>query len=146
MTARVAIVTGASRGIGAATATRLAREGLDVVVNYLSDRAGAEAVVEAIRGLGRRAMAVRADVSRPADVQAMVTRAVSELGGVDVLVNNAGTYERGTIDATSPEDWDRRLATNLSSCFYTSRAVVPIRSEKLRRMPPATASVPAASS
>jgi len=123
--ARVAIVTGASRGIGAATAMRLARDGVDVVVNYRSDRAGAKTIVEAIRGLGQQAIAVRADISRPADVQAMATRAVSELGGVDVLVNNAGTYERGTIDATSPEDWDRRLATNLSGCFYASRAVVP---------------------
>lgn len=122
---RVAIVTGASRGIGAATAVRLARDGVDVVVNYRSDRASAESVAKTIRAMGREVLIIRADVSRREHVDTLVRRAVSGLGGVDVLVNNAGIYERGQIGATRPADWERRIATNLSSCFYASKAVAP---------------------
>ena len=125
MVARVALVTGASRGIGAATAVRLAKDGLDVAVNAASHRAALERTAEAVRALGRRSAVVQADVARASEVDRMVTEAVGALGRLDVLVNNAGVYERSSIEETAPADWDRRLAVNLSSCFYAARAAVP---------------------
>ena len=125
MTTRVALVTGASRGIGAATAVRLAHDGFDVAVNYLSRKEGALRTVQAIEATGRKAIAVQADVSDPADARRMVSETVMGLGRLDVLVNNAGVYERAFFDDTKVEDWDRRLATNLSACFYTAKAAVP---------------------
>jgi 3-oxoacyl-[acyl-carrier protein] reductase len=125
MEARVALITGASRGIGAATAVRLARDGFDVAVNYGSRKEAALTTVNAIEKTGRKAIAVQADVSNVRDVRRMVSETVAGLGRLDVLVNNAGVYERAFLDDTSPEDWDRRLATNLSSCFYVAKAAVP---------------------
>lgn len=122
---RVALVTGASRGIGAATARRLARDGFDIAVNYRASQQDAEATVHDVERLGCRGVAVRADVSRFSEVRDLVARAVDRLGRLDVLVNNAGVYERRSLDETSPEDWDRRLAINLSSCFYAAKAAVP---------------------
>lgn len=125
MSDQVALVTGASRGIGAASAIRLAQDGFDVAVNYASRKEGALATVNAIEKAGRKAIAVQADVSHVADVRRMVSETVAELGRLDVLVNNAGVYERAFFDDTSIEDWDRRIATNLSSCFYAAKAAVP---------------------
>ena len=125
MADRVALVTGASRGIGAATAERLARDGFDVAVNYASRKDGAVRTVGAIDAVGRKAIAVRADVSQVLEVRRMVAETVAGLGRLDVLVNNAGVYERVLFDDTRPEDWDRRIATNLSSCFYAAKAAVP---------------------
>ncbi len=125
MSSQVALVTGASRGIGAATARRLAEDGFDVAVSYVSRREGAAKTVVAIEGLGRKAVAVQADVSQVHEVRRMVSETVAGLGRLDVLVNNAGIYERALFDDTSPEDWDRRIVTNLSSCFYAARAAVP---------------------
>ena len=125
MTTHVALVTGASRGIGAATALRLSEDGFDVAVNYASQKEGALAAVNAIEKRGRKAIAVQADVSKVPDVRRMVSETVAGLGRLDVLVNNAGVYERAFFDDTSTEDWDRRLATNLSSCFYAAKAAVP---------------------
>ena len=122
---RVALVTGASRGIGASTAIRLAKDGLDVAVHYRARREGAERVAEAVRREGRRALVVQADLARSQEVLALVDRVVHGLGRIDVLVNNAGVYERASLDGTSVEDWDRRVAVNLSSCFYAAKAVVP---------------------
>ncbi len=125
MASRVALVTGASRGIGAATAERLAQDGFAVAVNYVSRKEGALRTVNAIEATGGRAIAVQADVSRDAEVRRLVAETVAGLGRLDVLVNNAGVYERAIFDDTKPEDWDRRLATNLSSCFYAAKAAVP---------------------
>lgn len=122
---RVALVTGASRGIGAASALRLAEDGFDVAVNYASRKERALATVNAIAARGRRAVAVQADVGKVHEVRRMVSETVAGLDRLDVLVNNAGVYERAFFDDTSPEDWDRRLATNLSSCFYAAKAAVP---------------------
>ncbi len=125
MAPRVALVTGASRGIGAATAERLAQDGFAVAVNYVSSKEGALRTVNAIEAAGGTAIAVQADVSRDSEVRRLVAEAVAGLGRLDVLVNNAGVYERAFFDDTSPEDWDRRLATTLSSCFYAAKAAVP---------------------
>ncbi len=125
METHVALVTGGSRGIGAATALRLAKDGFDVAVNYASRKDGALTAVNAIEGRGRRAIAVQADVAKVTDVRRMVSETVAGLGRLDVLVNNAGVYERALFDETAPEDWDRRIATNLSSCFYAAKAAVP---------------------
>ncbi len=125
MTDPVALVTGASRGIGAATARRLAEDGFNVAVNYAQRKEGALATVNAIEGAGRKAIAIQADVAKAYEVRRMVSETVAGLRRLDVLVNNAGVYERALFDDTSPEDWDRRIATNLSSCFYAARAVVP---------------------
>ncbi len=125
MAERVALVTGASRGIGAATARRLAKDGFDVAVNYVSRAAQAEETVRTVEAQGRRALAVQADVSRVAEVESMVSEVLGRLGRIDVLVNNAGVYRRAFLDETSPDEWDRRIRINLSSCFYTTKAVVP---------------------
>jgi 3-oxoacyl-[acyl-carrier protein] reductase len=125
MEPHVALVTGASRGIGAATARTLAQDGFDVAVNYAERKEAALRIVNAVEQSGRRGIAVQADVSSTADVRRMVAETVTGLGRLDVLVNNAGVYQRGAFDDTTPEEWDRRLGINLSSCFYAAKAAVP---------------------
>ena len=120
---RRAIVTGASSGIGRATAVRLAREGADVCVNYYSDheQADAQGVVEEIAAAGRTGIAVRADVGSEPDVVAMVERTTAELGGVDLLVNNAGIEKQVPTLEMSLDDWERVLRTNLTGAFLCLR-------------------------
>ena len=120
---RRAIVTGASSGIGRATAIRLGQEGADVCVNYYSDREDADArsVVSEIAAAGRTGIAVRADVGDEADVVAMVSRAVAELGGVDLLVNNAGIEKQVPTLEMSLRDWEAVLRTNLTGAFLCLR-------------------------
>lgn len=125
MTNRVALVTGASRGIGAATAGRLAADGFDVAINYVSRPSDAEKVVREIEAIGRGVIAVRADIARYPEVVRMVSAVIDRFGRLDVLVNNAGVYERAFFDETTPEQWDRRMRINLSGCFYAAKAAVP---------------------
>ncbi len=125
LTGRVALVTGASRGIGKAVALALARAGADVAVNFQHREQEALEVVAAIHALGRRAMAVRADVSLGPCVDAMMRTVSDALGAVDVLVNNAGIAIFQDIDALTEEDFDRTIAVNLKSAFLCTRAVVP---------------------
>ncbi|MEV8427846.1 3-oxoacyl-ACP reductase family protein [Streptomyces chartreusis] len=119
---KVALVTGGSRGIGAATALRLAREGADVAVTYVHSKEAAEEVVRAIEALGRRAVALRADAGDADEAQAAVDRAAEVLGGLDVLVNNAGIGVLGPLEGLSLTDVDRVLAVNVRGVFLTSRA------------------------
>jgi 3-oxoacyl-[acyl-carrier protein] reductase len=123
--AKVALVTGAGRGIGRAVALRLARDGFDVGINYHRGREGAEEVRRTIEVLGRRAVMVRADVASRGEAEAMAHRVVEELGGINVLVNNAGIYHRTTVGELDLEAWSRTLAVNLSGAFHCSMAVLP---------------------
>ena len=120
-TQRAAIVTGASRGIGAAVAERLAHDGFAVAVNYASGAAAAEELVRKIEKAGGRAMAVRADVSDAAAVRTMFDDVEAKLGGVDVLVNNAGVMPLATIADTDDATFDRLIAINLRGTFNTLR-------------------------
>ena len=125
---RRAIVTGGSSGIGRATAERLGREGASVCVNHYSDHeAGdAAAVVAAVEASGGRAIAIQADVSREDDVRAMVERAAAELGGLDLLVNNAGIEKQVALLEMSLEEWNRVLATNLTGAFLCLREAAAV--------------------
>ncbi len=122
---RVALVTGASRGIGRAIAISLAEAGASVAVNYLSRAPEAEEVVDLIRALGRGAIAVAADVSRAGDVADLFGRARSELGPVEILVNNAGVGLVRTIDDLTEQDFDTTIAVNLKSAFLCTQAAIP---------------------
>jgi 3-oxoacyl-[acyl-carrier protein] reductase len=118
---KVAIVTGASRGIGTAIAERLAGDGFAVVVNYAQSARPAEELVRRIVESGGRASAFKADVSDPAAVRAMFEFAVKQFGGIDVLVNNAGILSQSTIADTSDSDFDRLIAINLKGTFNALR-------------------------
>jgi 3-oxoacyl-[acyl-carrier protein] reductase len=132
---RVALVTGASRGIGRAVAISLADAGAAVAVNYREKAADARDVAETIRKAGGRAMAIGADVSRAAEVTAMMLALEQELGPVDVLVNNAGIGLVRTVDDLTEEDFDRTIAVNLKSVFLCTQAVIPgMRARKWGRI------------
>jgi 3-oxoacyl-[acyl-carrier protein] reductase len=122
---RIALVTGASRGIGAAIALAFAREGATVAVNYHRREAQARDVTAKIEGQGGRARAVRADVSDAAQVRAMVDDVLAAYGRIDVLVNNAGILNAGPVAEMSDDVWDTMIATNLRSVFLCARAVLP---------------------
>lgn len=114
---KVSIVTGASRGIGAAIAQRLARDGFNVAVNYSSDAASAEALVRKIEHAGGRALAAKADVNDPAAVRRLFDSAEAAFGGVDVLVNNAGIMQLAKIADSDDALFDRQIAVNLKGTF-----------------------------
>ena len=119
---KIAIVTGASRGIGRAIAEMLAAEGATVVVNYQSNAEAAEAVVSAITAAGGRALAVRADVSDTAAAEGLIKAAIDAFGHIDIVVNNAGTTRDTLLLSMKEEQWDVVLATNLKSVFNVCKA------------------------
>ncbi len=123
---QVAIVTGASRGIGRATALALASEGANVVVNYASSSGAAEEVVKAITDAGGSAIALQADVSKLEQVDALVNNTVEKFGRVDVLVNNAGITRDALLLRMKPEDWQAVIDLNLTGVFLCTRAVSKI--------------------
>lgn len=127
---KVALVTGASRGIGRAVALKFAAEGAKVAVNYLTSEKEAHQVVQEIESRGGEALAVRADVASKADVVAMVERVLKEWGGVDILMNNAGLALDGPAEHMSEEDWDRVIDVNLKGTFLCTQAVVPSMRER----------------
>ncbi len=120
-TGKVAIVTGASRGIGAAIAGRLAHEGFAIVVNYAAGAADAEALVAKIESSGGKAISVQADVSDPAAVRGMFDAAQATLGRVDVLINNAGVMKLATVADADDALFDSQVAINLKGPFNTMR-------------------------
>ena len=121
---KTALVTGSSRGIGAATAALLARNGWAVCINYLEQREKAEALVQQLRSEGCVAMCVQADVSVRAQVDAMVRAAEEQLGHISLLVNNAGIARQQLFQDVDPETWHRILSVNLGGCFNCSQAVI----------------------
>ncbi|PRF72848.1 oxidoreductase [Burkholderia multivorans] len=117
-----ALVTGGSRGIGAAIAKRLAADGADVAITYEKSAERAQAVVAEIETLGRRAVAIQADSADPAAVRAAIDRAADTLGGLDILVNNAGIFRAGSLDALTLDDIDATLNVNVRAVIVASQA------------------------
>jgi len=120
---RVALVTGSSKGIGAAIAIEAAREGANFIINYCSDKAGARRVSREIESLGGAGLVVHGDVSLPKDVDSMVSAGIERFGKIDVLVNNAGISIWKPFLELSEDNWDRTLDVNLKSVFLCSQAV-----------------------
>ncbi|TMB46803.1 MAG: glucose 1-dehydrogenase [Deltaproteobacteria bacterium] len=123
---KTALVTGGGRGIGRGIALEFAREGADVAINYRRDREAAEKTAAEVRTLGRRVVVLQADVSDREAVEAMVAEAVGFLGGLDIVVANAGVAARvAPVAGVDPAEWRRVLATDLDGAFWTARAAVP---------------------
>jgi 3-oxoacyl-[acyl-carrier protein] reductase len=120
---KVAIVTGASKGIGASIASHLAAEGASMVVNYSSSKEGADRVVAEITGKGGRAVAVKANVARPAEIQRLVAEAKQAFGQIDILVNNAGIYEFASIAEITPEHFHKLFDLNVLGLILASQEV-----------------------
>ncbi|MDY3973825.1 3-oxoacyl-[acyl-carrier-protein] reductase [uncultured Veillonella sp.] len=123
---KVALVTGASRGIGRAIAIRMAQVGADVVVNYSGSEAAAQETVDAILALGRKAIKIKADVSNADEVAAMVDEAHKTFGHIDILVNNAGITRDGLLMRMKDADWDDVININLKSVYLVTKAVSKI--------------------
>ena len=121
---RVALVTGASRGIGAGIAVALATAGADVAVTYLDRTDAASAVCSEIRTIGRKAIAIQADVSISTEVRRMVAAVEKSLGGIDILVNNAAIAKPRQFEDIAEEEWDEILTVNLKSVFLVTQAVI----------------------
>ena len=124
LTGKVAVVTGASKGIGAAIAAALAAVGAAVVVNYASSKAGADAVVAKITKAGGKAIAVGGNVSKAADVKTIMDAAVKTFGRLDILVNNSGVYEFGAIEAVTEENFHRMFNVNVLGVLLATQAAV----------------------
>jgi len=122
---KTVVITGASRGIGRATAIAFAREGANVVVNYLKEKESADKVVAEIKKIGADAVAIQADVSKEEDVRGMIEQAVRRFGGVDVLVNNAGIVFDVPILEKTVEQWERTLRVNLIGTFLCTKYAAP---------------------
>ena len=125
LTGKVALVTGGGRGIGRAISLALARAGCDVAVNYRERRDDADSAVGEIEKLGRRAAALQADVSRGTDVMQLMRAAESQLGPIEILVNNAGKILIQSIEQMTEESWNDMITSNLTSCFLVTQAVLP---------------------
>jgi 3-oxoacyl-[acyl-carrier protein] reductase/pteridine reductase len=123
---QVALITGAAKRIGRSIALRLAADGADVIVNYASSKPEADALVTEIKSIGRRAIAVKADVSQRLDVQKLFSATENEVGRLDILVNNAGTFFPAKFEELTEEQWDHILNVNLKSQFLCAQSAAPI--------------------
>lgn len=122
---KVALVTGGSRGIGAAIAKQLAADGADIAITYVSSIKGAEQTLAAVKSLGRRATAVQADSADAAAVMKAVDTIAKDMGRLDILVNNAGIYDTKPIENFSIEDFDKIVAVNVRAVFAATKAAIP---------------------
>ncbi len=127
---QVAVVTGASRGLGRACALELAREGAAVVVNYFTSADLAEGVVSEITGAGGRAIAYKAHVGNPDEAKALIEKAIETYGQIDILVNNAGVNRDRTLKRLSVDEWNEVINTDLNSAFYCTSAAIPHMTER----------------
>jgi 3-oxoacyl-[acyl-carrier protein] reductase len=125
LSSKVALVTGASRGIGRAIAVALAQAGADIAINFLNRAEEAETAAQEVRRCGRHADVFQADVSTASDVQRLIRGIEEQFGGIDILVNNAGIANPRRIEDITEDDWDRTIAVNLKSCFLTTQAALP---------------------
>jgi NAD(P)-dependent dehydrogenase (short-subunit alcohol dehydrogenase family) len=123
---QVALVTGAAKRIGRSIALRLAADGADIIVNYLSSKPDAESLVREIVSTGRRAVAMRADVSRRPEVTQLFAEAENKFGRLDILVNNAGAFFPAKFEDLTDEQWDRIMNVNLKSQFLCAQAAAPV--------------------
>jgi 3-oxoacyl-[acyl-carrier protein] reductase len=121
---KTALVTGASKGIGASIAKHLAAEGASVVVNYSSDQAGADRVVSEITAAGGKAVAVKANVAEPAEIESLVAESAKAFGGIDILINNAGVYQFAALEEITPELFHRQFNINVLGLLLTTQAAV----------------------
>ena len=124
LTGKVAVITGASKGIGASIAEHFAAEGASVVVNYASSKSGADTVVANITGKGGKAIAVQGDVSKPEDIKKLFAETAKAYGKVDILVNNAGVYEFAPLDAITPEHFHKQFNLNVLGLLLTTQEAV----------------------
>lgn len=124
LTGKVAVVTGASKGIGASIAEHLAAAGASVVVNYSSSKTGGDAVVQRITDAGGKAIAVQANVAKPEDVLRLFSEAVAAYGKVDILVNNAGIYEFAPLESITPEHFHKQFDLNVLGLLLTTQEAV----------------------
>lgn len=124
LTGKVAVVTGASKGIGAGIATALAAEGASVVVNYASSKAGADKVVAGITAAGGKAVAIGGDVSKAADAKGIIDAAIKNYGRLDILVNNSGVYEFGPLEAVTEENFHKIFNINVLGAILVTQAAV----------------------
>jgi len=122
---RVALITGASSGIGYATALRMAEAGADIAVGYERKKQAAQVLAEHIHQMGRRAIMVRGDIGKPAEVLALVDRTEAELGPIDILVSNAGGGARKRLEELTLEEWDQTMNVNLRPTFLLAQRVTP---------------------
>ena len=121
---KVALVTGASKGIGAAIASELAARGASVAVNYASSKAGADKVVAAIEAAGGKAFAIQADVADPASIAPLIDAVAAQLGPIDILVNNAGIYEIADLDKVTPEHFHKQFNVNVLGLLLVTQAAI----------------------
>ena len=127
---KTALVTGASKGIGAAIAKHLAAAGASVVVNYASSKAGADKIVAEIAAAGGKAIAIQGDVSKPEDITRFVAETKKAVGHLDILVNNAGVYEFAPLEAITPEHFHRQFNVNVLGLLLTTQAAVTLFPER----------------
>ncbi len=127
LSGKIALVTGSSQGIGQTIAMRLAQEGADVIINYYSHPETGDAAAEEIRKLGRRSVAIQADLSRMQGVEDLLKKSVEQFGGLDILVNNAGVEKHASFWEMSEADYDLVLDTNLKGAFFAAQEFVKHR-------------------